>query len=779
MPGASNTVSVAVLSAAALERPQVAVGMQLSRVQLLTQIAQDESAPQFSGDQEPLQDGRAYKASDGLSYYRPQLRVAQRAVTPIGPDVRFYKDVAGKVRLQFELEEVRPAGLPADAVPFNVRVEQVVLRWQGGQRVFDRPTLARDEDDNGPTGPAFALLIGAELAAEEVQPIYLALRTPASRARLDVQLAYSYYVDAPALPQRPPEGPPIIVRPGDSVTTRPGNAGVTRPESGPPVVRPGGPVSVGAPGARIPASPPRRTVVVRTPGAPVVVRRRQDFGHVMGDILGAGSTPSAGDALLVPATRVQLQGPVLSASVLRSVGTITDMLRRADERARQPNYKTATIAYSVPFIFDPSLDHHRPIYSMLESEAALDEQWTDTSFGPICRAPFPNTVYRLPDEVRLAYNVELGTPHLLPTLYRDDDENVRVRVTMRVMPWHNPDQLVKLRDHLHRSSSGALAAPTITVGGYKSAKLHLTSAFPEQIQAITGQEIEIDLERGSEIILDLSLEFYRFLAELLSGPVGLTGEVSVALSAEAPAGGGPAERVRRVPMRLSLGSVARLPYDVQVEQQTVSPTEVLLVNRSRADMQVGGCVPRLLQYDANSVVPIEVFDATTTTNFPTTLAADATLSVAIKPAADQELLWNAVQIELIDQRLTRPAQEVLDRIHEVAPSGTLSWVIEVECPPLLQNPLPARFENLFRVEVELSRPGFKTQQVVLRRGQAVGKVTMQRSLREILSPDAGGVEQFEYRVRNIYNDREGTWGAPRTGAGSSIAVFPNPPETDI
>ena len=55
---------------------------------------------------------------------------------------------------------------------------------------------------------------------------------------------------------------------------------------------------------------------------------------------------------------------------------------------------------------------------------------------------------------------------------------------------------------------------------------------------------------------------------------------------------------------------------------------------------------------------------------------------------------------------------------------------------------------------------------------------MQRTLREIIGADAEGLEEFTYRVRNIYNDHEGSWSQPRTGTGSSIAVFPNPPEND-
>src|SRR5690606_33086076 len=127
----------------------------LAQAQLLVQLQGDEDAPRFAQGNEPTQDGRAYRAQDGRTYYRPLLRVAHRTVDPQGPDVRFLKDAEGAVWLYFELEEHPPAGMARGAVPFEVRVEQVALQWQGTSgsslRVFDEPTLvaAQGEESEG------------------------------------------------------------------------------------------------------------------------------------------------------------------------------------------------------------------------------------------------------------------------------------------------------------------------------------------------------------------------------------------------------------------------------------------------------------------------------------------------------------------------------------------------------------------------------------------------------------------------------------------------------
>ena len=366
---------------------------------------------------------------------------------------------------------------------------------------------------------------------------------------------------------------------------------------------------------------------------------------------------------------------------------------------------------------------------------------------------------------------------MIPTCYRDRTTNeIRVRVTLRAVPWFDPHKLVRLRDYLYRASGGTLAASQVVVGGYKEAKLKLITQFPEEIRALMGDNVAISLEGASDLILDLSLEYYRFLCELLVGPVGLSGEVTVTLDVTPAEGGQPQEQVRRLPLRLTLDDLSTLPTDVQIAQDAVSPRQVQLINKAQSEMRINGCEPRLLQYDGNSVVPIAVFKASSTTAFPASLAPGAALSIDIQPEDQfKEQIWNAVQLEVLGQELMQPATQVLDGIHEVVSPGELSWKIHAECP-LFQRELPEQFQNLYRLEVQILRPGFVPQQVILSKEQPQVQVNLQRTLQDIFKDDANSVPAFSYRVRNIYFTHEGQWSGEKPATGS-IFVFPNPAES--
>jgi hypothetical protein len=178
------------------------------------------------------------------------------------------------------------------------------------------------------------------------------------------------------------------------------------------------------------------------------------------------------------------------------------------------------------------------------------------SNGWLRRPGYPNTIYRLSDELRLAFNSDLGIPHVLPTLYRDEQGDAKVRVVMRILPWHDP------HDH------------------------------------------------------------------------------------------------------------------------------VSLTNKSGAVVTVGGCEPRLPQYDANSVLPLEIFKAKATIAFPVSLPAGTTVQVGVAPLEpDRAKLWNAVLGQLTDVKLGLEPAEVLDRIYEVAPVGMLDWQLAIDCPPLASTPV--------------------------------------------------------------------------------------------
>ncbi|MCC6588932.1 MAG: hypothetical protein IT168_19705 [Bryobacterales bacterium] len=724
----------AVPNAVAIQKqsaPKVAVGMQLTMLQTLVQTVADQNAPHFAAGSEPLADNRVFPAPDGTQFYRPMFRVASREAPAIGPEVRFLRDADGTVRLLFELEEEPNRALPPGAKPFPVRIDAVVLRWNGGQRTFAQPTFIDNGASTDPFAPAFSLRLGDVLNTSEVEALNAALASTQSGAHLELTYSYGYWVDTT-----------VIVR---------DHRDDNKPKLPTPTPRP--PFGTG------PIRP--RHLMVMT-------------GPKFGNITEQPAVTMSHAMALNPAVarRIAIEDQLLFSR---------DALRRAAVEAKEKvrtdsSFRNVSVTRSIPFTFDPSLDQNRLIFSAIRGTGTVQETWTDTTFGPIRRAPFPNTVYCLPNEVRLAFNPDMGTAHVVPNLYRDDHDEVRVRVVLRAVPWFDPEKSVELRDHLYRSSAGALACPQLVAGGYQSAKLEMLTAFPEQIKTLNEASLSVDLSGGIDLTLDLSLEFYRFVCELLTGPLGIVGRVRVLLQETPAKDNTPAVRLERtVDMRLKLDTLASFPVGVAVEEDAVRPDHVTIRNEAGGQLRIGGCVPRLLQVDSNSVVPLEVYDGETDTSFPRQLNANESISLQVKPKiGGVELLWNAVEVNLTKMGLTQTPAQILDRIHEVAPSGTLSWKLTVDCPVFQQNPVPAPFSTVFRVEVQIFRPGFATEQVVLGAQKASAQITMQRTLKDLLATQSGGQFTFKYRVRNVYFDHVGKWSEDKDGEGSNHFVFPNP-----
>lgn len=717
MPQATNpTISVDTIrndDLAILRRAEVqtVVTMELAQLQYSMLVMADEDAPHFVKGNEPLADGRVFKATDNKQYYRPNFRLAMREGQIAGPDVRFLKDADGNIRLHLEIEET-PSNFN-NAQPFAVRVDELTLNYGSGSKKFPIPSIFFDNEQTGDKS-RIMLRAGMEIVPNELDAIYQGMQ---QNAQLQLKLSYGFWVDEPQAAASP--------------TT-----------SG--------------------------TIAHINPNV-------LNFAHVQPTIRATtiAAQPQSNVTRRAPVETVNLRQPVIGRIANRAAFDWTQVVAERDRRETKPNFTSTTLVRTISLRLDADLAPNRPIYAAIRSDDdSLTTTWTDTPFGFIRQAEFANTVYRLPDELRLAFNPALGAPHVIPQLYRDAEEAVRVRVTLRVISHHDPQKLIDLRDFLYRDSTGGLANPSIIVGGYEKAVLRFTTAFPEEITLLGGSELNIALETGVDITLDLSLEFYRYLAELLTSPIGVTGEVAVTLQT----GEDGTAFVKRVPLRLVLDELAGIGLETRIVSEEISPKQISLANIAQCDIRVGNCVPRLLQIDENSVVPLAIFHAQSKTAFPSVVGQGETLLVEFEPQDASDEMWNGVQIALTGQRLTQSPQDVLNHIHDIAPSGSLAWRIKVECPLFLSPQLPDQYAMLYRVRVEIRRPGYAAQQVVLGRDMARGEVTMQRSLREIVSTDATAANTFTVRVQNVYFDREGAWSAEMTKEGENLFVFPNATE---
>jgi hypothetical protein len=736
-------IAVSALPGLVREARPLAVGMNLGRLSGILAQAGDSAAPHFTDSAGADRDVPAAVAVDGRAWYRPGLRVSDRP-SSVGPDVWFLKNADGAVRLEFQLEETGPGG--PDGTPFAVTVDSVTLQWTDGgtprARAFSNPTIGPSED---PTKqPHFVVTVGDVLGRDEVQALYHALSARDSTAKLLVGMSYGYWIDTAVVVQpdpRPEPRPRPRPRPEPDSEPRPR----PRPIGWPRQVEPFAATTRLTEASAIAADPIAADPIAAEQVATLSVAPRSvspRMAIVRGDQIGQ-------------------MDPIRIAEIL-------DETRRLETRQ---DFHRVSYVREVPFAFDEALEANTAIYRAIKGER-LEAEWTSGPNGWLRRAEFPNTVYRLPDQVRLAFNADLGVPHVLPTLYRDDAGDPKVRVVLQLRPWHDPAALVEIGDLLG-------TAPDIVSGGYEKATLTFTGAFPDEIRSLAGATTEITLESTTEVTLDLTVEFYSFLTQLLTGPIGVTGTVSVTLgSTTGPDGTTIQPIVRQVPVRLSLGLPAALPLDVSVPVDALSPTEVTVTNKSGAAASVGGCTPRLLQFDANSVLPLEVFRARSTGTFPLELPAGASAQIPVVPVdSGGARLWNAVLAQLTDVRLELAPQAALDRIYEVAPTGTVSWRLDLDCPPLTSSPGPAKFSSVVAIDVRVTRADGRTETAHLTRGNAAVALTMKRTLAE-LAASRGSIDSFTYTVRNLYEDHPGQWGEAQQGEGTSYTVYPNDPAGD-
>ena len=419
----------------------------------------------------------------------------------------------------------------------------------------------------------------------------------------------------------------------------------------------------------------------------------------------------------------------------------------------------------IPFVFNPNDDENRPIYRALHGVANLTGEWRKSAAGWLRDSGFPNTVYRVPDELRLAFDPNLGTPHVITTLHTDDAGASAVRVLLRVAPWQDPRKVVQVRE-----LTGSRSAQVV-VGPVAGATLRLGGSFPESIQVVGGaQGVAFPLAEGADLLMDLSLEYFQLLCGMIGGQVGLPGQVEVDLG----------EQTTTVPVNLRMDTVDDLPVTVDVlAGDTASPTAVRLTNRSRTAIRVGGCAATLLQLGSGSVVPLGAFPARCASAFPLELAADGTAELAFEPVdPPQGARWNAVLVELLDKAMVEDAHAILLKANQLAGSGELTWNLRVSCPVFAAATLPPRWAELVAVEVQVSAPGFDTTTVALRQDTPTKTVAMRKPLTELITGGATGIRTASYRVRNNYTDHQGQWTAPQEQSGDELIVYPNPAADD-
>lgn len=719
--------------------------------------------PTFPAGQEPLQDGTAYTATDGIAYYRPFLAVAPRArgMRP-GPDVWFRKDDAGDITLQWTLQTVPFGGQPAGAVPLPFTLSSVQLVWAQGSFDFPAPGL-QPVEGAAPGEAAFLIHGGAALLAAKAAELEAAMNHPESACRLVVTYGYEYNVEVPAAPPPPPPPDPVVSAPG-GISIADTVVGSLRPKR----LRLGG-LRTSVSSAAFSAG-----IAAHIAAAPVAA------------------------AAVAPAAPVAVTPKLLRRRVSSSMLDALSGIRISDIIAQptRPEGRTQTVTREVPFVFEPSDEQNGPIYRSLHGAANLTGEWVRGEAGWMCASELPNTVNRLPDDLRLAWDTELGGPHMVPTLHRNAAGDMRVRLLLRLAPWHDP----RRRDTVRKLVS--MPAAHVMIGEVEASTLRLGGSFPEELAVVGDPSAPAPLT-GLDLTLDLSLAYYQLFCKQIATAVGVPGTVDVVLSST-PGGEGTTPDVQStvVPVSLRLDRIDDLPCTVTLPE-TPSPRTLTVRNDSGADVTLGGASITLLQVDEESVVPVDAYAGRCTSTFPVTIPAGGSVELSIEPVDEDEpaegsppadasgapapeatgetpadledtaLLWNGVLVELFDKRLVTTPDQMLKHVHELAGATDMTRDVVVSSPVFATGTLPERWANLVSIEVEVTPPGSAATSVVLSLASPSRPLPAPVTLHDIATGAPGGITAVTYRVRNNYVDHQGAWTDPQQQSGTDLVVYPN------
>jgi hypothetical protein len=685
----------------------------------------------FAEGSEPVADGVTYTSLDGRSFHRPSWRIADRGPGMVaGPDVWFGRDDEGTIGLRFTLVDVPPAGAPPDTWSLVIGVDEVKIVWNGGSRSFGRPPRIVPE----PGDSRSLVPVATQLLPDEARTLELAMSDAASGCRLEVTSTVFYIVQHPEQEARPP-----------------------------------------------------RIIMFSDHYSDIADEfKAYGFDTTFVDIEGEGwwaigvdeSDVDRADELLeergMPGGWTPTDTLATWQSYLREAFGEDKFLELAGSVPPSQSDHYEPVTQSIPFVFNPNDDAYRPIYRALHGAANLTNEWQKSAAGWLRASPFPNTVYRIPDEVRLAFDPDMGTPHVVTTLHADAQGRSSVRVLLRVAPWQDPRKVVEAR-----ALTGSESAKVI-VGPVRSATLRLGGSFPEGVRIIgEAGSVAFSLSEGADLLMDLSLEYFQLLCDMLGGTVGLPGEVEVRLDDDT---------VATVPVSLRMDKVNDLPVGVEPladggrppgPGRETQPTAVRVTNRARTPIRVGGCAAAFVRLDGASVVPMATYPARCTTTFPIELGDGGVQDLAftaVDPREDHR--WNAVLVELLDKSMVADARATLLKAQQLAGSGELTWDLTISSPVFTAAAMPERWANLASIEVEVSAPGFETTAVVLRKDTPARTLTMRKPLAALVAGGGAGIRTATYRIRNNYVDHQGQWTAPQQQSGEELVVFPNPAEGD-
>src|SRR4051812_959746 len=450
---------------------------------------------------EPPRDGVAYAVPGAPQpFCWPNLKVSSRAGFLPGPEVRFQqKDDGMHLTVVFEED---PAKRVPGCVPFDVKVNAVKLIYGTDPAdVLDFPQPLPEPLDPA-KGPAFTIEADAAVPTDERRARIVSALQTAGGARWIVTMEFQWLQTitqpTPTTPPAPPHG--LHIPPGmlaDRVMLR---------------------ADAVAMGSAVSGVHPAVTATAATRAA---IFDRPDR---LRDILVWHVPPRT-------QTTTQLQ-------------TITF------DRGMRAEYPNTT-------------PENRPIYAAVTGDYA-QVGWKNTAHGWFQPTPIQDTVYTLPHAYRLQVDETTGLPSIQAVLLRKsasgtvsdslDPKFYTVRLTLKVRPDFDAEQLNALRALIRAQSGNTILFADLVLGGYSGARFVPDPSLAGLGELFAGATAEtrdaINPEEGFTLTYEGNAEFIDLLFQRLKTN-GIEGTVELDL--QEPGG---TIRKQPVPVVLTLRQLA-------------------------------------------------------------------------------------------------------------------------------------------------------------------------------------------------------------------------------
>ena len=400
----------------------------------------------------------------------------------------------------------------------------------------------------------------------------------------------------------------------------------------------------------------------------------------------------------------------------------------------------------------------------------------------------------LPQVFRIKAKEQSGEPRISISMNAGADEkpeNYKINIALTLIPYYNPLAKKDLYRELNRITKGVTRFCELRLGGYKSAKFELRSAYAGENAVFTGKmpaSIDvIDPVNGFVLNVECTLEsFDYFRREISEGDGIIIGDIVF----ELVSGKDDALQtsVQRIPVELNIGKLAGIPISIKPDTENIADVIDIkgftIYNENSFPVAVKGIDVTLLSQIEETVYEAE-YDPDLQATWPLELPGNATQQVLLterQPAEEEASFWTQVVCDPYGISVQKKPDEILERLIDYATGDPQLWKLEVSCPLFerwgqLDDATITPFKQVSHLIVEVKNEKGATFSVKLDQQKPVANIEMSRSISEILKTQQLTGRKYQYRVGTNYVIQPAhwtEWSDPESTASDYLTVVPHP-----